>query len=223
MGCLRGIIRLIVIALVIWGFFYFDGPGFIKEKIDGYTSPAREVFVQEEKDFGNLAYVSEEYKFQRSITIGKYRKLLVTHIPTGQKISLIDVGDTTTVNQADFYTNKINSKLYELMDTVKNSPVGIKEIKITERGTFLAKGRIIPYVNFEARLKIMPLFTVKGTIGAYNSSNADDGIITKISKTVKRNQDDVTTKLVISAKLFNGYSFDVTKNFAQSISFIGLK
>ena len=182
MGCLKGIFRFLVIAIVIAGFFYLDGPGFIKEKIDGYTSPEREIFVQDEKDFGNLANVPSDYIFQRSITIGKYRKILITHTPSGQKISIIDIGDTTTLNQADFYTTKIDLKLYQLMDTVKNSPLEVKNIEITQRGTILAKGKIVPYVNFTAKLKIMPLIKVSGTIAAYNTKNADDGIVAKISK-----------------------------------------
>ena len=222
MGCLKGIFRLIVIILVIAGFFYFDGPGFIKEKIDGYTSPPREVLIQEEKDYGNLGYVSEDYKFQRAITIGKYRKILVTHIPTGQKISIIDIGDTTTLNQADFYSTKIDLKLYQLMDTIKNSPVRLKDIEITQRGTVLAKGKIVPYVNFTAKLNIFPLLKVSGTIAAYNTKNADDGIVAKIGKAIQKNKEDTTTKVVLSAKLSGNYNFNATENLIKSISFIGI-
>lgn len=222
MGCLKGFFRLIVIAVVIAGFFYLDGPGFIKEKIDGYTSPEREIFVQDEKDFGNLAAVPEDYKFQRSITIGKYRKILATYTPSGQKISLIDIGDTTTLNQADFYTTKIDLKLYQLMDTVKNSPLEVKDVEITQRGTVLAKGKIVPYVNFTARLKIMPLIKVSGTIAAYNTKNADDGIVAKISKAVKQNKEDTTTKIVLSTRLSGNYSFEATQGLIKAISFIGI-
>jgi len=222
MGCLKGIFRLIVIAVVIAGFFYLDGPGFIKEKIDGYTSPEREIFVQEEKDFGNLSSVPYDYKFQRSITLGKYRKILATHTPSGQKISLIDIGDTTTLNQADFYTTKIDLKLYQLMDTVKNSPLEVKDVEITQRGTVLAKGKIVPYVNFTAKLKIMPLIKVAGTIAAYNTKNTDDGIVAKISKAVKQNKEDTTTKIVLSTKLSGNYSFEITETLIKAISFIGL-
>lgn len=222
MGCLKGIFRLIVFAVVIAGFFYLDGPGFIKEKIDGYTSPERNVFIQQEKDFGSLAAVSTDYIFQRSITIGKYRKILATHKPSGQKISLIDIGDTTTLNQADFYTTKIDLKLYQLMDTVKNSPLAVKDIEITQRGTILAKGKIVPYVNFTAKLKIFPLIKVSGTIAAYNTKNADDGIVAKISKAVKQNKEDTSTKIVLSMRLSGNYSFETTQNLIKAISFIGI-
>ncbi len=222
MGCLRGIFRIIIIILIVAGFFYFGGPAFIKEKIESYTSPSKEVLMYEEKDFGNIINVSDEYKFQRSITIGKYRKLLVTYAPTGQKISLIDIGDTTTLSQTDFYSTKIDLKLYQLLDSVKNYSVGIQDIEITERGTILAKGKIVPYVNFSAKLKILPLITVKGTLAAYNTKNADDGIVAKVSKAIRQNKEDTTTKIVISAKLFNTYNFEVTRNLIKSISFIGI-
>ncbi len=222
MGCLKGIFRLIVFAVIIAGFFYLDGPGFIKEKIDGYTSPERNIFVQQEKDFGNLAAVPADYIFQRSITIGKYRKILATHKPSGQKISLIDIGDTTTLNQADFYTTKIDLKLYQLLDTVKNSPLEVKNIEIAERGTILAKGKIVPYVNFTAKLKILPLIKISGTIAAYNTKNADDGIVTRISNVINQNKEDTSTKIVLSMRLSGNYSFETTQNLIKSISFIGI-
>lgn len=222
MGCLKGIFRLIIIVLVIAGFFYFGGPNFIKEKMDGFINPPKEVFVQEEKDYGNLAATPIEYKFQRSVTPSKYRKILITHIPTGQKISIIDLGDTTTLKQADFYSTQIDLKLYQILDTVKNYSAEVKDIEITQRGTVLAKGKIVPYVNFTAKLKIFPLLKVNGTVAAYNTKNADDGIVAKIGKAVRQTKEDTTTKILISAKLFNNYNFDVTENLIKSISFIGL-
>ncbi len=172
MGCLKGIFRLIIVILVIYAFFFFNGPQAIKERFDSYTNPPREVLIKEEKDFGNLAYVSEEYTFRRSVTIGKYRKITATNKPTGQKISLIDLGDTTTINQADFYSTKIDLKLYQLMDTVKNSPIGLRDIEITQRGTILAKGKIVPYVHFKANIKGIPFVKVTGTIAAYKIGRA---------------------------------------------------
>lgn len=222
MGCLKGIIRLIVIILVTIGFFYFDGPGFLKERIDEYRSPAKEILVQDEKDYGNLAYTSDDYKIQRSITMGGKRKLLITHIPSGQKISLIDIGNTTTINQADFYSTKIDLKLYQIMDTVKNYSAEIKDIEITQRGTILAKGKIVPYVNFSAKLKIFPLIKVNGTIAAYNTKNADDGIMTKIGKKIMQTKEDTSTKIVLSARIFNNYKFNITEDLIKSISFIGI-
>ncbi len=222
MGCLKGIFRLIIVILVIYAFFFFNGPQAIKERFDSYTNPPREVLIKEEKDFGNLAYVSEEYTFRRSVTIGKYRKITATNKPTGQKISLIDLGDTTTINQADFYSTKIDLKLYQLMDTVKNSPIGLRDIEITQRGTILAKGKIVPYVHFKANIKGIPFVKVTGTIAAYNTKNADDGIVAKISKAVKQSKEDTSTKVVLSSRLSGNYSADATLDLIKSISFIGI-
>lgn len=222
MGCLKGIFRLIVVILVICAFFFFNGPQVIKEQFDSYANPSREALIQEEKDFGNLAYISTDYKFKRSITIGKYRKIIATHTPTGQKINLIDLGNTTTINQADFYSTKIDLKLYELIDTVKNSPIGLRNIEITQRGTVLAKGKIVPYVNFKAGIKGIPFIKTAGTVAAYNTKNADDGIVAKISKAVRQNEEDTSTKIILSSRLSGNYSQDATINLIKSISFIGI-
>ena len=223
MGCLKSIFRLIIVGLVIYAFIFFNGPQAVKEKFDKYANPPREVFIQEEKDFGSFAHTSTDYKFQRSVTIGKYRKITATYIPSGQKISLIDIADTVTINQADFYSTKIDLKLYELMDTIKNSPIGLRDIEITQRGTVLAKGKIVPYVNFKAGIKGIPFIKVAGTIAAYNTKNADDGIVAKIQRAVKQQtNDDTSTKIVLSTRLSGNYSPDATLNLIKSISFIGI-
>ena len=86
----------------------------------------------------------------------------------------------------------------------------------------LAKGKIVPYVNFTAKLNIFPLLKVSGTIAAYNTKNADDGIVAKIGKAIQKNKEDTTTKVVLSAKLSGNYNFNATENLIKSISFIGI-
>ena len=37
MGCLKSIFRLIIVGLVIYAFFFFNGPQAVKEKFDKYA------------------------------------------------------------------------------------------------------------------------------------------------------------------------------------------
>ena len=68
----------------------------------------------------------------------------------------------------------------------------------------------------------MPLLKVSGTIAAYNTKNIDDGIVAKISKAVKQNKEDTSTKIILSTRLSGNYSYEVTQNLIKSISFIGI-
>ena len=60
------------------------------------------------------------------------------------------------------------------------------------------------------------------SIAAYNTKNADDGIVTKINKAIKQNKEDTSTKIVLSSRLSGNYSQDATINLIKSISFIGI-
>lgn len=225
MGCLKKIINLIIFVALAGAFFWFDGPQYVKERYEEYTSPPKEVIVREETNFGNLAYVPDDYKLQRSLAVGRYKKITATHNLSKQKIVLFDTGSSGIINQSDFYSKKIDDKLYELLDKTKSTPIGFSAVEVTQRGTILAKGKIIPFVNFKAKLKTLPFITVSGTIGAYNTTNKDTGIIAKIEKAASTasSGNRITTKVVLSSRLTNNYSFDVTNNFIKSLSFIGVK
>ncbi len=212
MGCLKSIIQKIIFILLVVAFFAFGGFSFLKDKYDTYTSPARAVLIEEERDFGNLENVSADYALSRSLNFFGYRKLNAYYLPKKQRITIVDLNSDEVLSEDDFKKGTLEQKLEKFSSKMVNSPiVPVDNIKITKRGTIQAGGYPVPYADFEANVKMVPFFKAKGTIAIYKSKNKE-GVISKI-----KNNGDVTSKLVVSCKFPMGYEDNVTKKFISQI------
>lgn len=214
MGCLKKIISSIIAFILIYAFFAFGGFQFVKDKYDTYTSPERSVFVNEEKDFGNLENISADYALSRSLNFFGYRKLNAYYLPKKQRITVIDLNSDNVLTKDDFKKGVLEEKLENFSSKFMNSPiVPISDIEITNIGQIKAGNEIIPYADFQADVKMIPFFKAKGTVAIYKSKNREN-IINKIKK-----DENITSKLVISCKFPTGYEDKVTKNFISQIKF----
>lgn len=212
MGCLKKIIGMFITIILVYAFFAFGGFQFVKDKYDTYTSPERSVFVEEEKDFGNLENISADYALSRSLNFFGYRKLNAYYLPKKQRITIIDLNSDNILTKEDFKKGILEEKLENFSSKITNSPiVPISDIEITRMGEIKAGGELIPYADFEASVKMIPFFKAKGTVAIYNSKNREN-LIKKIKK-----DNSETSKLVISCKFPTGYEDKVTKNFISQI------
>lgn len=211
-GCLKKIFCFVVFILVVIAFFALGGYSFVKDKYDAYTSPKRAVLIEEEQDFGNLENVSPDYVLTRSLNFFGYRKLNAFYTPKKQRITILDLNSDNKLKEEDFQKGVIEKKLEEFSGKVVNSPImPLENIEITNIGKIQAGSYLVPYVDFEANVKMVPFFKAKGTIAIYKSKNKD-GVISKI-----KNKENITSKLVVSCKFPMGYEDKITKNFISQI------
>ena len=210
MGCLKKILNCLLLLGFIYIFFAFGGYTFLKDKYDSYTSPTRSVFVEEEKDFGNLEDVGADFVLSRSLNFFGYRKLNAYYTPKRQRITILDLNSDKILSEDDFQNGKLKEKLEKLTGRFIHSPImPISNIKITKTGKIKADKKIIPYANFEADVKMVPLFKAKGTVAIYQTKNRKH--IIKGSS--------VSPKMVISAKFPTGYDDRITKKFISELKF----
>ena len=66
MGCLKSILKKLLILALIVAFFAFGGYTFTKKKIKEYQNPPRETFVEKEKKYADFSKVSGDYQLYRS-------------------------------------------------------------------------------------------------------------------------------------------------------------
>ena len=212
MGCLKKIFHMIIFIAIVFAFFAFGGYSFVKEKYDAYTSPKRAVLVEEEKDFGNLENISADYALTRSLNFFGYRKLNAYYLPKKQRITILDLNSDSILSENDFQKGVIEDKLEQFSGKFVNSPMmPLENIEITRIGKIQAGSYLVPFVDFDANVKMIPFFKAKGTIAIYKSQNKE-GMISKI-----KNKGNVTTKLVVSCKFPTGYEDKITKNFISQI------
>ena len=207
MGCLKSLIRKIIFAALLIAFFFFGGCDFVVTKYNEFTCPPREELLEQSKDFGDFSAVSSDYRLTRSINLFGYRKFNAQYMPTGQKITIIDLKDKNVITPEDFGNKKIDLKINEALESLKDSLITLENLEITGRGTIIAKGKTIPYVNFKADVKNVPFKTVEGTLGAYKSPN------------VSKKDALQTTKVLLSMRDCKKYNQQITANYMKSVKF----
>lgn len=211
MGCLKSLINKIIFIVLLIAFFFFGGCNLVMDKYNEFTNPPREELIEQSKDFGNFSYVSSDYRLTRSLNFGGYRKFNAQYLPSGQKITILDLKDNDIIAPDDFYSKVIDEKIEELLSKFKDSFITLENLQITGRGTIIAKGKSIPYVNFKADVKNVPFKTVEGMIGAYTSTN--------ISKAKKDKPAPKSVKVVVSLRNANKYNQQISNNFIKNIKF----
>lgn len=211
MGCLKSLIRKIIFIALLIAFFFFGGCDFVVTKYNEFTCPPREELLEQSKDFGDFSQVSSDYRLTRSLNIAGYRKFNSEYLPTGQKITILDLKDKELVSPNDFSTKAIDTKIDDTLKMFKDSLITLENLEITGRGVIYAKGKNIPYVNFKADVKNVPFKTVEGMLGAYTSAN--------VSKAKKDKPAQQTVKVVLSMRDCKKYNQQISTNYLKSVRF----
>ena len=203
MGCLKSLIKKIIVIAIIVAFFALGGWAFVQQKINEYQNPTRDEFVKSETNYGDFSNVSGDYQLTRSFNFFGYKKINAKYLPTGQKITIFDLKNEDKITVKDFETKEIDNKINTLLDTLKDSFITFENFKIINRGQYFAKNKTIPYVVFSANVKNIPFKSVIGLIGAYSSKNK------------KAN----STKLILTIVDKKAYNPNIQKGFISAIKF----
>lgn len=204
MGCLKSIIKKIIILALIIAFFALGGWTFVKGKIKEYQNPPRDIFVEKEKAYADFSKVSGDYQLYRCFNFFGYKKIGAKYLPTGQKITLFDLKDEDFISVSDFKTGAIDEKIDSILNKMKDCMITYENFEITERGSFRANNKEIPYIKFSASVKNIPFKDVIGIIGAYSSQDENQ---------------KASTKLIISIVNTKAYNPKIVSDFASSLGF----
>ena len=180
MGCLKSILKKILIILLVVAFFTLGGWAFCKKKISEYKNPPRDVFIETEKEFADFSNVSGDYQLCRCFNFFGYKKIIAKYLPTDQKIAIYDLKDEELISVSDFYTGEINEKIQEVLNKTKDSLITYEDFEILEKGKYSAKNKTIPYLKFSASVKNIPFKDVIGIIGAYSTQDENQKASTKL-------------------------------------------
>lgn len=205
MGCLKSIIKKILIILALIAFFTLGGYSFCKKKINAYKNPPREEFIASERNYADFSSVSSDYQLSRSYNLFGYKKINAKYLPTGQKITIYDLKNEEKISPKEFETSEIDEKIYSILDTFKDSVITFQDFNIVERGIYNAKNKTIPYIRFQANVKNVPFKNVIGIIACYSTINDKKEI--------------PSTKLVVTMTDTKAYNPIITRNFIQALKF----
>ncbi len=205
MGCLKSIIRKIIIIAIIVAFFALGGWTLVKTKINEYQNPAREDFVKTETNYADFSSVSGDYQLTRSFNFFGYKKINAKYLPTGQKITIFDLRNEEKISPKDFETREIDNKIDNILNGLKDSFITFENFEIISRGKYSAQNKTVPYIVFKANVKNVPFKTVIGVIGAYSTQN--------------KNAEKPSTKLIFTITDKKAYNSAITKGFISALKF----
>lgn len=204
MGCLKSVLKKILIIALIFAFFAFGGYAFVKDKIKQYQYPPRDNFVESEKKYADFSRISGDYQLYRSFNLFGYKKINAKYLPTGQKITIFDLKDENLISVSDFLTGEIDEKINEILNRTKDSLITYENFEIIKKDKFYAGKKEIPYLVYKASVKNIPFKDVIGTLAVYSTQNEEQ---------------EASSKLIFSIVDDKAYNPVVVRDFVTSLRF----
>ena len=111
MGCLKKIIRLVVLVFAIVGFLSLGGSDFIKTHWGDWFSPSQEKIKEKAKTIVDLSLISDEYEIDKTANFMGYKGVLAEHKSSGQKFAILQPKDPNILTKQDFATKAADKKI----------------------------------------------------------------------------------------------------------------
>lgn len=189
MGCLKNIIRSIILTLAITGFVAIGGKDLIMPYITGFFNPSQEKIMENAKKVGDFSKESEEFELEKATGIFGYNAVVAEHKASGQKLFVADTGKKEIITKEDLRSDNIEEKLRTAIKKIKSQSVSAEDITVTKRGTLSAYGDTnAPYVKFTAKVSKLPMGEISGIIAVANDKNGSPRALLSVSEKNKFSQ-----------------------------------
>lgn len=197
MGCLKNIIKSVILCFAVIGFMSIGGGDFVKEKWADFTQNSAKQAGEKAQKYGDFSNIPDEYEISNSASLFGYKGVIAEHKSSGQKMIILDSDDNILFTPADITQNRVEGKINAMTKKIKYSAINIKELKLGSKGTMRAYGKTVPYVKFNAKISKLPLGEVDGMLSAYEDENSH--------------------KILIAANEKNKYSQVITQEFFKNV------
>lgn len=188
MGCLRNIIRAVILTLAIVGFMSLGGKELLSGWMANWFNPSQDVMIERAKKVGDFSKINEEFEIEKAAGIMGYNAVVAEHKASGQKLVVIDSGVKPLLTAEDIAAADVEDRLKKSVKKFKYQAVSVDDLKVTKRGTLTSYGKTVPYVRFEARVKKLPIGDVGGIISVVKDSNGKDKLLISATEKDKYSQ-----------------------------------
>ena len=195
MGCLKNILRAIILTLAVVGFMALGGKEFVSGLIGNYFNPSKETMLERAQKVGDFSKINDEFEIEKAAGIMGYNAVVAEHKASGQKMFVVDSGDKDILTAEDIKSDNVEEKLYKAVSKIKYQA---EDLKVTKHGTMNSYGKEVPYVKFEARIKKLPIGDIGGIISVAETKDGE-------------------ARLLISANEKNKYSQLISDEFFRKI------
>ena len=188
MGCLRNIIRAIILTLAIVGFMSLGGKELLSGWMANWFNPSQDTMIERAKKVGDFSKINEEFEIEKAAGIMGYNAVVAEHKASGQKLVVVDSGTKPILTEEDISSADAEKRLKNAVKKVKYQAITVDDFKVTKRGTISSYGKTVPYVKFEARVKKLPIGDVGGIVAVVKDSNGKDKLLISASEKDKYSQ-----------------------------------
>ena len=185
MGCLRNIIRAIILTLAVIGFLSLGGKELVTGLIKNWIPQIKTNIMERAEKVGDFSAINEEFEIEKAAGIMGYNAVMAEHKASGQKMFVVDSGTKPIITAEDLKSENIEEKLKNLTKKVKYQAITVEKLDITKRGNIDAYGQSIPYVKFEAKVKKFPIGEVSGIISVAKSTNGQEKLLISVNEKEK--------------------------------------
>ncbi len=188
MGCLRNILRAIIITLAAVGFMSLGGKELVTKYIGNWLNPPQDVMLERAKKVGDFSQISEEFELERAAGIMGYNAVVAEHRASGQKFFVVDANDKDILTKEDLQSDNVEEKLKEAVSKIKYQSVTFDELKVTKHGTLNSYGTNSPYVKFDAKVKKLPVGEISGIISTVDTESGEKRLLVALNEKDKYSQ-----------------------------------
>lgn len=188
MGCLKNIIKAIILVLAVIGFTSLGGKDYFTKMWNDYFNPPQDIMLERAKKVGDFSSVGDEYEIDKAASALGYNGVLAEHKASGQKMIVIDSGVKPLLTPQDFKEDKVEEKLQELTKRFKYSVVNVSDLKITKKGSIKTFGKNAQFVRFNAEISKVPGGHVEGIISAVETESGQKRVLISANEIGKYSQ-----------------------------------
>ena len=188
MGCLKNILRAIILTLAVVGFMALGGKELISGLISNYFNPSKETVLERAQKVGDFSKINEEFEIEKAAGIMGYNAVVAEHKASGQKMFVVDAGNKEILTVEDLKSDNVEEKLYNAISKIKYQAVSVDDLKVTKHGTMNSYGKEVPYVKFEAHVKKLPIGDVGGIISVAETKDGESRLLISANEKKKYSQ-----------------------------------
>ena len=188
MGCLKNVIRAVVITLAVVGFLSLGGKDLIGSMLGNWFNPSQDVMVERAKKVGDFSRINDEFEIEKAAGIMGYNAVVAEHKASGQKMFVVDPKDKAILTKSDIRSDKIEAKLQDALKKVKYQAISVDNINVTKHGVMYSYGQEIPYVKFEAKVKKLPIGDVGGIVSVAETNDGGQRLLVSVNEKNKYSQ-----------------------------------
>lgn len=188
MGCLKNVLRAIILVLAFIGFLSIGGKELIVNLVNNYLNPSQDVMQQRAMKVGDFSKINDEFEIEKATGIMGYNAVVAEHKASGQKMFVVDSGNKTILTVEDIKSNNIEEKLQNAISKVKYQAISVDDLKITKHGILTSYGKEVPYVKFEAKVKKLPIGDVGGIVSVVETKDGEQRLLVSANEKNKYSQ-----------------------------------